>query len=306
VAAVLGLTVVALVAGCAGSNLIEPDDTTFARAQGRLATLESRPELAAAVPDERRLFLQAEALYQYRYAFRERSFAGHLAQAAAIVTEVPALQAVAGNLDLNGLRLHAVEGAVQLWETLLLRRPATSLRALTLYRLGWAYRNVGAEGFPREDGDEAFTQLRRELPQSELAPLAASAMQTPWRSKGTATALSALPGLGQVYVGEHASGIVRIGVALASVAAIVVPGVLAWQRHDDLTWRRDWPLLLSAGSGFAVLMLDYTLAYQDAQRGSPVDQLGGGLAPSSGSQRPSPWASVSASWHFLQYWCHGS
>ena len=37
---------------------------------------------------------------------------------------------------------------------------------------------------------------------------------TPWKSKGKATGLSIVPGLGQFYVGEHWSGIARLGVAL--------------------------------------------------------------------------------------------
>src|SRR6266581_3372486 len=61
--------------------------------------------------------------------------------------------------DLTFVR--AVDGAVQIWETLLERYPRSPLRPLTLYRLGWAYHSVAASGFPRDSGDQAFDELAR-------------------------------------------------------------------------------------------------------------------------------------------------
>jgi len=47
---------------------------------------------------------------------------------------------------------------------------------------------------------------------------------------------------------------------------VVVPIVLAYQRRDELTWSRDWPLLVTGVGGIVILNIDYTTAYQDALR----------------------------------------
>ena len=188
-------------------------------------------------------------------------------QAAAVAFDFPALQAVAGSLDLIDLRLKTSDGAVHLWETLLDHHPQTELRPLTLYRLGWAYRSSGATGFPREAGDEAFAELIAIYPNSRFSPLAAQARSSPWKSKDTATGLSIVPGLGQMYVGEHMSGTIRLAVALAAVALIAVPVYIGYQRRDDLSWGRDWPLVVTGLGGIILLSIDYTTAYQDALRG---------------------------------------
>ena len=66
--------------------------------------------------------------------------------------------------------------------------------------------STGVSGLPRESGDEAFDALAAEAPGTPLAALALEAKNTPWKSKGTAAAWSMVPGLGQLYVGEKASG----------------------------------------------------------------------------------------------------
>ncbi len=211
--------------------------------------------------------MQAEGFYRYRFEFPRRSFGVHLAQIAAVTVELPALQALAGSLDLVDLRLKMSDAAVQLWETLLLEHPGTTLRPLTLYRLGWAYRSVGVSGFPRESGDEAFDVVAREQPGTPLAALALDAKRSPWKSKDTATGWSILPGLGQMYVGEYANGGARLAIALAAMAMIITPIAVAYSRRDDLSWGRDWPLLATGLGGLIVLSIDYTLAYQDVMRG---------------------------------------
>jgi len=60
---------------------------------------------------------------------------------------------------------------------------------------------------------------------------------------------------------------VRLAVALAAVAMVVLPSVVAYQRRSDLSWGRDWPLFASALGGLIVLNIDYTTAYEDALRG---------------------------------------
>jgi len=216
---------------------------------------------------EKGLFLQAEGFYQYRFAFPPRGLLSYLAQGAAAVTDLPALQSLAGSLDLADLRLRSYDGAVHLWEALLDEHPQSALRPLTLYRLGWAYRSAGATGFPRSSGDEAFDALAKDHPSSPLAILSREARAVPWKSKGKATAWSLMPGLGQMYVGEYANGAVRLAVALASLAMVAVPVYVASRRSGELSWRSDWPLLATGIGGLIILSIDYTAAYQDALRG---------------------------------------
>lgn len=262
------LVCVALVlAGCASSVLIAPDDQTFLSAQQHFAATAAAVDREQPPTDERWLFLQAEGLYRYRFEPPKRGFLPYLAQGAAAVIDFPALQSLAASLDLADLRLRMYDGSIQLWETLLQRRPQSRLRPLILYRLGWAYRSAGAAGLPRESGDQAFDALITEFPQTPLATAARAAKGTPWKSKDTATGLSLLPGLGQIYVGEKMNGALRLAVAVVSLAAIVVPIYVAYDRRSDLSWRRDWPLLAIGGGGLIMLSIDYTAAYQDALRG---------------------------------------
>jgi hypothetical protein len=255
-------------AACSSSSVVvKRDDGEFARAMSRWRATDAQVKAASAGPDESTLFMMGEGLYRYRLRFPERTLRVYAAQAAAVAIELPALQAVAGSMDLFQLRLKTADGAVQIWETLLDWYPRTSLRPLALYRLGWAYRNTSAGGFPRDSGDDALDLLMRENAGSPLAQLAAEVRQTPWKSTEAATAWSIVPGLGQLYVGERASGIIRLGVALASVAMLAAPALLAYQHRSELTWRHDWPLLASALGGLIVLSIDYTLAYEDAIRG---------------------------------------
>jgi hypothetical protein len=264
---VLALLAALTASACASSVLVRHDDSTFREAQQRLARTGETVERDNPPVAEKWLFLQGESLYQYRYSPPPRGALTYFAQAAAAAADFPALQAFAGSLDLLDLRLRTYDGAVHLWETLLDQYPATRLRPLTLYRLGWAYRSRGAAGFPRGAGDEAFDLLVKEQPGSPLAALAKEARSTRWKSKDTATGLSIVPGLGQFYVGERWSGVARLAVALAAVAMVVAPTVIAYQRRTDLTWKRDWPLLATGVGGLIILSIDYTTAYQDALRG---------------------------------------
>lgn len=252
---------------CSSSIVIRADDPLFARAQAQLARTKATVATSGASDAEQVTFLQAENFYRYRFTVPPRSLATQLALTAAVVVELPALHALAGSLDLIDLRLRSYDAAVQLWETLLALHPTSPLRPLALYRLGWAYRSAGVGGLPRESGDEAFALLVRDHPASPLAPLSRAALATAWKSKGTATALSIIPGLGQMYVGEYLNGSVRLAIALAAAAMVVVPTVIAYQRRDDLTWTGDWPLLVTGLGGLVILNIAYTTAYEDALRG---------------------------------------
>jgi hypothetical protein len=262
------LLLLASTGACASSVLVRHDDAVFQVAQARLARTGNAVVHDDLPAEEKWLFLQAESLYQYRFSPPPRGTVTYLAQAVAAAADFPVLQAYAGSLDLLDLRLRAYDGAAHLWETLLDRYPRTRLRPLTLYRLGWTYRSLGASGFPRDSGDEAFDLLVKEQPGSPLAALAREARATRWKSKDTATAWSIVPGLGQVYVGERWSGVVRLAVALAAAAMVIAPGVVAYQRRSDLSWRRDWPLLATGVGGLIVLSIDYTFSYEDALRGA--------------------------------------
>src|SRR6266446_8063320 len=242
-AALLIFTTVAGACGCTTSALIRRDDPVFAHATTRMERTISEVDATGGTPAERSLFLQAEAFYRYRFEPPRRGGTSFLAEAAAAITDFPALQSLAGSLDLVDLRLRAADGAVQLWETFLQRYPNSQLRPLTLYRLGWAYRNVGAAGLPRASGDEAFEELLRSGAPAPIAAIVPAALATPWKSKGTAARWSLIPGLGQMYVGEPVNGSVRLAIALAATAAIVTPVVICFERGYDLTFKHDWTLL---------------------------------------------------------------
>jgi len=251
--------------GCAGTVLVRRNDPTFARSVKRLRTTRQLVEAAHAAPEEQEMFNLAESLYRYRFETPPRNFGSYVAQVGAVVLELPALQALAGSLDLFELRLRACDGAVQIWETLLSRYPHSRLRPLALYRLGWAYRNTISPGFPRDDPAQPHRELIAHEPTSSLSAFAREALRVPYKSPGTATSWSILPGAGQLYAGEVGSGLTRLGIAVAAAAMIAVPAVVAYQRRDSLGWG-DWPLLAIGVSGAIILSVDYTLAYQDALR----------------------------------------
>ncbi len=263
------LVALALVAaGCSSSLvLLEPTpDQTFVRAQARLAATTALVDAAKPTEADRALFLQAESFYQYRFTFPRRGVLNYLAEGAAAVADLPALQSLAGSLDLADLRLRAYDGAAHLWEALLYRSPSTTLRPLALYRLGWAYRNTGVEGLPHGSG-AMFDAVAAENPGTPLAALAVEAKKVPWKSKAKATAWSLIPGAGQFYVGNYGSGAVRLLVALGAAAMIVAPIAVGIVRRNELTWDHDWPLLVTGTVGVVILSLDYTSSYQDAVRG---------------------------------------
>ena len=239
----------------------------LADSQRHLARTTAAVEALQPPPPERQLFMQAEGFYRYRFQAPPRNVASTVAVVAAAVTDLPAFQALAGSLDLIDLRLRGADGAIHLWETLLVRDPNTRLKPLTLYRLGWAYRNAGASGLPRESGDAAFDELTAFAPGSPLAVLAAAARREPWKSKDTATGLSLIPGLAQFYLGHALSGMVRLTIGLGSVAMIAVPIYVAYQRRTELSWSNDWPLLVTGLGGLVLLSVDYTVSYQDAMAG---------------------------------------
>ena len=261
----LAVLVLVTMIGCGGSVLIPKDDLTYRRALEHYQRTRRLIEASLAPDDDRAIFMQAEALYRYRFAFPRRSAGAVIAELAASATDLPMFEALAGSLDLSELRLRTSDGAIQLWETLIDRSPSSPLRPLALYRLGWAYRNNMVSGFVG-DSDVVFDALVKLYPASPLVPLAKQAKDTEWKSPKSATAWSIIPGAGQLYVGAYGSGAIRLGIALAAVTAVIVPTVVAYERSGDLSWNRDWPLLVTGIAGATVLAIDYTNSYQDALR----------------------------------------
>ena len=259
--------IAAFLTACSTSALIQKNDPAFTEAQQRLERTAKIIDELKPPPPERTLFLQAESFYRYRYAPPPRGAASYIAEGAAAITDFPGFQSLAGSLDLLDLRYRAPDSAVQLWESLLTHYPQTTLKPFTLYRLGWAYRSVGAKGLPRESPNAAFDELIKDQPTSTLAVLSQEAKAVPWKSKKTATARSVIPGLGQMYVGETRNGLFRLGVAIAALAAVIVPIYTAAHGGDELTWNRNWPLLATGVGGLIVLSFDYTSSYEDAMRG---------------------------------------
>jgi hypothetical protein len=257
------ITISGLLNACStGTALIRQDDQTFSKAQQQLQRTEQVIDILKPEAAERSLFMQAEGFYQYRFLPSDRSTTKYFAEAAAAITDFPGFQALAGSLDLDELRYRAPDSAVQLWETLLVLHPQTTLRPLTLYRLGWAYRNVGAQGLPRSSPDEAFVELVRDYPDSPLAVLAKEATDIPRKSKYAASLRSLIPGFGQMYLGETLNGISRLAIAVASLIAVAVPVYSATHGGHSST------LDVAVGiGGLIVLSFDFTSSYEDAMRG---------------------------------------
>jgi hypothetical protein len=257
--------VLAILVGCGGSVLIPKEDTTYRRAIEHYQRTRRLVDASLAPADDQAMFMQAEALFRYRFEFPHRSAGAVIAELAASATDLPMFEALAGSLDLSELRLRTSDGAIQLWETLLARSPNSPLRPLTLYRLGWAYRNNMVSGFVG-DSDVVFDALVRLYPTSPLAPLAKAARKTEWKSPKVASAWSILPGAGQIYAGEYGSGAIRLGIAAIGATAVIAPAVLAYEHNGDLTWNHDWPLLVTGIVGATVLAIDYTNSYRNALR----------------------------------------
>jgi hypothetical protein len=253
------------VQGCGRSVLIHRDDVTYRRALDCFKRTRLLVTASLAPEDDQAIFIQAEALFRYRFAPPGRSVSSYVAQITASIIDLPVLDSLAGSLDLDLLRLRTSDGAVQLWESLLARNPSTPLRPLTLYRLGWAYRNSIASDFPGTS-ENAFDEIIAKHHDSPVAPFAAEARTVAWKSQRAATAWSIVPGLGQMYVGEHGNGTIRLAIALAAMTMIIVPSVIAFERRNDLSWHHDWPLILTGVAGVTVLTSDYSSSYQDAQR----------------------------------------
>ena len=243
------------------SVLIRQDDQTFSKAQQQFQRTEKMVDEFKPEPSERSLFLQAEGFYRYRFLPPKRSTAKYWAEAAAAITDFPGFQSLAGSLDLQDLRFRAPDSAVQLWETLLELHPQTNLRPLTLYRLGWAYRSVGAPGLPRSS-DEAFNELIKDQPNSSLAEFAKEAKTIPWKSKETAAVRSIIPGFGQMYLGETRNGLVRLGIAVAALVAVAAPVYAA--AHGGHTSSLD---AVAGVGGLIVLSFDFTSSYEETMRG---------------------------------------
>ena len=253
----------------ASSILIRSDDQIYERSRQRLQRTRDLVEVEPAAKPEAPMFLQAEALYRYRFEPPPRSLGGYLAEGAAAAFDFPALQSIAASLDLFDLRLKANDGAIQIWETLLVRYPRTPLRPLTLYRLGWAYRNRITAGFPRDDPNQPFQELSKDYPTSSLAHLAAEAEKVARKSQDSATHWSIIPGAGQIYAGEAGNGLTRVGIALGGIAMVVVPSVLAAvkaSRNEHISTGEGLAYAGVAVGGLVVLSIDYSLAYQDALR----------------------------------------
>ncbi len=243
---------------CASSPLPTRDDLGWQRGEARLASgLAAAMPAARLAPDEI-LFTQAEGFFHYRYQPEPPGFGRYMAEAGAAALEFGPLSVLATSEAWSDLRLHAYDGAAQLYETLLARWPQSRLRPLALYRLGWCYRNVTAGGFPRTS-DDAFAEVEHDASGDALAPLAREARKVPWKSQDRALLLSIIPGAGQMYAGRVGNGLARLTVALALATAAVLPIVLM-ARDRELSWKQT---AISIG-GFVGLQVIYTDSYQTA------------------------------------------
>ncbi len=247
--------------GCATTAPLRTDDPVFAAAEGHLRESDARLGGTGAPSPDEVLFLQGESLFFYRFALaRSRGTRSYAAQAAAAFADFAPLTVLSASQGLLDLRLHAYDGAAQLYTTLASAYPRSARRPAALYRLGWACRSTSEDAFPCSPRG-AMDALQREYPDSPLAPLARDALRVPMKSLDRATTWSILPGAGQIYVGEVLNGTVRLSVGAAFGALALVP-IVAMIRARRFGW---FPSALSAVGGIG-LQVTYTTAYQDAQR----------------------------------------
>jgi len=243
---------------CATSPLIQRGDLDFARSQERLEATQRRALEQAGPGPESALFLQAESLYRDRFALRLHGAGSMTAQIAAAMVDFGPISSLAAHNGMADLRLLAYDGAAQLYEAQLARFPSGKLAPLALYRLGWAYRSVLLDDWPRTSA-EAHGAVAPSG--GELAALAKEAQLVPWKSQRYAIKLSLLPGLGQIYAGETANGVVRMVIGLSFLALATVPLLVA-ARNSNATWQE----FALSSTGLIGLQVSYTTAYQDAQR----------------------------------------
>jgi len=243
------------------SVLIPSNDKTFTNAQTHFQNIKKIIDKINSPLPQSMLFLQAESFYDYRFTPIKKNKTKYLAEALSAITDFPGFQSLAGSLDMQDLRFRASDSAIQLWETLLQKYPNTKLKPLTLYQLGWAYRNIGTQGLPRSS-NKAFNELIKSKPNSNLAILAKDAKKIPYKLKEKASFYSIIPGMGQIYLGENKSGWSRFGIALASLIAIATPIYNAQHGHHNSTSS----VALGLG-GLIVLSFDFTNSYEDAMQG---------------------------------------
>jgi hypothetical protein len=254
-----GAALASLLCACAASPLIRRDDAQFADSLARLQHSDVQVRTMAGSAEEAALFLQAESFYRYRWSLHLHDSRAYALQTVAAAIDFGPFSALASTNGVGDLRLGAYDGAAQLYEADLDRFPQSRLAPLALWRLGWSYRAGQVKEFPR-GSDDAFGELMRRG-DPLLSPLAAEARAVPWRSQDTAVALSALPGLGQIYCGETGNGVVRMILAAGFAALFAAPLALAVQQ-GSLGWQR----LAASTAGFIGLQVVYTTSYQDAQR----------------------------------------
>ncbi len=254
-----------IILGCTScsteSVLIRHHDDAFSKAQNHFQHTKKIIHEMNPPSAEANIFMQAEGFYQYRFTPPPESSAKYFAEAASAITDFPGFQSLAGSLDMEDLRFRAPDSAVQLWETLLQEYPDTKLKPITLYKLGWAYRNVGAQGLPRSS-EKAFNELIREKPNSNLAILAKDAKEVPYKTKEEAGFRSIIPGMGQMYLGETQSGLTRLGIAIAGLIAVAVPVYNASHGHHGSLASTAIGL-----GGLITLSFDFTNSYEDAIHG---------------------------------------
>jgi hypothetical protein len=247
---------------------VRKDDPAFALAAERFRRSVTAVERSRAGADLSQAneaaaeaeFLQAESLYRYRLEFRPQSSSYFGAQIAAAATDFTPLSSWAATSGMSELRLHAYDGAVQIYEDVLSRHPQTRLRPLVLYRLLWAYRSVSLSGFPR-DSRTATNLLIKEFPDAPLAALALDAQQVPYKKQSAAVLWSIIPGAGHIYAGRTGNGVLRLSISLLSAAVAVTP-IVFMAKDENLDWRG----VLISLTGIVALQVSYASAYSDAQR----------------------------------------
>jgi hypothetical protein len=247
------------VCGCAPSALIRPDDPVFnGSSKDYLASVQKFGGAAATRDDA--LFLQAEGFYRYRYSFSPPNSRTLAAEIAVATTDFAPLGFWAASLEMGQFRMQAYDGAIQLYETLLQRFPESPRKPLVLYRLGWAYRNVSMDGFPR-DPEAPFEEILKENHGDPLAELAGAALAVPYKTQSKASAWSILPGAGQMYTGRWGDGTFRLGLAAGWTALALIPPALMIRDR-----RFDWLETALSLGGIIGLEVTYTTAYEDAKR----------------------------------------
>jgi len=156
---------------------------------------------------------------------------GYLAEGAAAAFDFPALQSIAASLDLFDLRLKANDGAIQIWETLLVRYPRTPQDSATHWSIipgaGQIYAGEAGNGLTRVG--IALGGIAMVVVPSVLAAVKAS------RNEHIST------GEGLAYAGVAVGGLVVLSIDYSLAYQDALRAVMQFNEREEMKFEDRHP-----------------------------------------------------------------